>query len=301
MKPTFFRTLFFSVLFATTSLCVLAQGRYNLRVVPQRIDCATNKVEACVEIQATSADSAFVMGDANLRIGFKTAQLSGTPVIKTRDNFTSGDYSSISSAFAPGADTSFFTLNIAYRGESGSGAMVGVAWTKVACVEFSLNAANISKCYDLFLSKSNPSTVVRRAVASPIPENPTRTLTLAVGQGTFTNIANECPSDKAVVSLTGDATINPGQNTPLTIKLVSGSAPYTVVLTGGITLSNITQATTITNVSPSVNTVYEITSVSNACGSGSADAVLNKARITLLPVENCPPAKCAIFTTKLIK
>lgn len=295
------RTVFISALLAATSLSIFAQGRYNLRVVPQSIDCATNKVVACVEIQATSADSAFVMGDANLRIRFKTDQFSGTPIVKTRDNFSSGDYSSISSAFAGGTDSSFFSLNVVYRGESGSGAMVGVDWTRIACVEFTLNAANTTKCYGLFLSKSNPSTVVRRAVASPTSDNPTRTLTIAVSQGIFSNIANECPSGKAVVSLTGSATINPGQITPLTIKLVSGNVPYTVVLTGGITLSDINTTTTTTNVSPSADTLYEITSVSSACGSGSADANVNKAQITLLPVENCPPAKCVKYTATLVK
>ncbi|TAE95752.1 MAG: hypothetical protein EAZ70_01820 [Runella slithyformis] len=300
MKKHIFEVLFLGLLWAITSTSALSQGRYNVRAIPLSINCATNKVLACVEIQATSTDSAFVMGTANLRIGFKPAQLLGTPVITTRDNFTSGDYNNITSVVAVGTDTSFFTLNINYRGENGNGTIVGMNWTRVACVEFTINTANTTKCYDLFLSKSSPSTVVRRAVASPTIDEPGRTLTVLASQGTFTHITNQCPTDKAVVSLTGDATINSGQSTPLNISLVSGTFPFTVMLTGGITL-NVTGSTTTTNVSPLVTTVYEITSVSNQCGSGVADANARRATITVRIAEDCPPQKCIKVLTKLIK
>lgn len=291
-------------LLANGSNVALSQGRYNLRLTPESIDCVNGKKVAVVEIQATSADSAFVMGNGNIRIGFKRNQFKNNPVIKTRHNFSSGDYKTITSVLARGADSSIFTLNIEYRGEFGSGTTVTAAWTKIASIELSDTTTNTTKCYDLRLIKSEPSTVITMAYAAATAEDPGRTLTASVTQGVFTNIVNECPSaaSKPVVSLIGDATINPGQTTPLSIKLLSGDMPYTVVLSpGGITLADLMLATTTQNVSPSTNTTYQIQSVSNACGTGTADPQFNRAIITVLPPENCPPAKCVFFTAKVVK
>ena len=293
----------FFMLASRTNL-VLAQGRYNLRLTPESIDCINGKKVATVEIQATSADSTFVMGNGNIRIGFNRNQFKNNPVIKTRHNFSSGDYKTITSVLARGADSSIFTLNIEYRGEFGNGTIVTNAWIKIASVELSDTTTNTTKCYDLRLIKSEPSTVITRAYAAATADDPGRTLTASITQGVFTNIVNECPSaaSKPVVSLTGDATVNPNQVTPLTIKLISGDMPYTVVLSpGGITLTDLMQTTATQNVSPSTSTTYQIQSVSNACGTGTASSEFNKATITVSPPENCPPAKCAFFTAKIVR
>lgn len=83
---------------------------------------------------------------------------------------------------------------------------------------------------------------------------------------------------KPTATLSGAATIEAGQNTQLTLQF-SGSAPWTYQL------SNNAPATTSSNpltlsVSPLTTTVYTVTSVSNACGTGTTNG---SARVEVTP------------------
>ncbi|RDB06974.1 3-coathanger stack domain-containing protein [Runella aurantiaca] len=215
------------VLFYATG--AFAQTSFKLRLVPKVIACDS----AIVSVEIQAPDSAFVMGNANLRIFYKSAQLAN-PSIKSRNNFSSGDYFSITSLTDVGADTSVFTLNILYRGEQGSGTTVGASWISVADVKFALTETNTSKCYDLFFlpigaSRSLPNTVITRAYASPTVEEPGRTLTEEVN-GTFTNITNQC--SLPIVAIAKAPTINAGEMAILTLSSQNGVFPATGTITG---------------------------------------------------------------------
>lgn len=289
-------------LIGMTVLCAtqaVAQTSFKLRLVPKSISCDS----AIVSVEIQAPDSAFVMGNANLRIFYKSAQLA-TPSVKSRNNFTSGDYSSISSLTDIGADTSVFTLNIVYRGEFGNGTTVGTSWTSIADIKFSILGTNAAKCYDLFFlpkdfSNSLPATVVTKAYASPTLDDPARTLTAEVN-GTFINIANQC--SLPVVAIAGDTTINAGGTATLTLSSQNGVLPATVTITGGssidLTQANPTKTVTVT---PAVMTTYQILTVSGTCGTGSAASGKSQAVVQIAASQNCPPAKCVPLTFVIIR
>lgn len=298
--------LVFIGLLALNSNTGFAQGRFTLRLVPKTIDCVNNKVEACVEIRAVSKDSAFVMGNANLRVFYKSAQLTG-PTIKSRNNFTSAistAYSTMGFLSNPGADTSIVTLNILYNGENGQGTTVDTTWLSVACLEFSIAGANATKCYDLFslpkdFSLSLPNTVITRAYHSPTNDDPTRTLTAEVN-GTFINIANQC--SLPIVAIAGDTTINNGGTATLTLTSQNNIFPATINLTGGTSVQ-LTQANPVktVTVSPTTQTTYQILSVAGACGAGSAASGKSQVVVQVSQPQNCPPAKCIPLTFRIVK
>ncbi|NBB17722.1 hypothetical protein GVN20_00010 [Runella sp. CRIBMP] len=287
------------VLFYATG--AFAQTSFKLRLVPKVIACDS----AIVSVEIQAPDSAFVMGNANLRIFYKSAQLAN-PSIKSRNNFSSGDYFSITSLTDVGVDTSVFTLNILYRGEQGSGTTVGNSWISVADVKFALTGTNTSKCYDLFFlpkgaSSSLPNTVITRAYASPTVEDPTRTLTSEIN-GTFTNITNQC--SLPVVAIAKDTTINAGGVAVLTLSSQNGVFPATVTITGQAPIQ-LTQAEPVktVSVSPASETIYQILTVTGNCGSGSAAAGKSQAKVSVLQVTlpECPPTKCIPLTLRIIK
>jgi Concanavalin A-like lectin/glucanases superfamily len=95
------------------------------------------------------------------------------------------------------------------------------------------------------------------------------------------NIAINIP---VTATIAGTTTINEGQSTNLTLNF-TGTAPYTYTITGGT--SQTTSLSTVTiPVTPSVNTTYSITSLSNSCGigvsSGSAVITVNAVPVRLV-------------------
>ncbi len=293
------RWLFFigiSFLFSTE---IVAQTSFNLRMVPKSISCDS----AIVSVEIQALDSPFVMGNANLRIFYKSAQLTA-PSIKSRNNFTSGDYSSITSLPSIGSDTSVFTLNILYKGEDGEGTTVGASWISIADIKFSILGTNATKCYDLFFlpkdfSNSLPNTVVTRAYHSPTVDDPARTLTEEVN-GTFVNIVSQC--SLPVVAIAGDTTINTGGTATLTLSSQNGVLPATITITGGMS-TELTQATPTKTVAvtPATMTTYQIVTVTGACGAGSAASGQSQAVVQIASPQNCPPAKCVPLTFVIIK
>ncbi|RDB04611.1 hypothetical protein [Runella aurantiaca] len=300
-NPIIGRTLIFVGVFLFYAMGAFAQTSFKLRLVPKSISCDS----AIVSVEIQAPDSAFVMGNANLRIFYKSAQLAN-PSIKSRNNFTSGDYFNITSLTDVGVDTSVFTLNILYRGEQGSGTTVGAAWISIADVKFALIGTNTSKCYDLFflpkgVSNSLPNTVITRAYASPTVEDPNRTLTEEIN-GTFTNIMNQC--SLPIVAIAGDTTINAGGVAILTLSSQNGVFPATVTITGEAPIQ-LTQAEPVktVSVSPTTDTIYQILTVTGGCGAGSAASGKSQAEVSVLEVipPECPPVKCIPLTVKIIR
>jgi len=84
--------------------------------------------------------------------------------------------------------------------------------------------------------------------------------------------------DPPTATLSGDAEICAGSSTDLTVAL-TGTAPWTIVYSDGVSESGISTSTHAREVTPSRTTIYTITSVSDAncsnTGTGSATVTIN--------------------------
>jgi trimeric autotransporter adhesin len=92
---------------------------------------------------------------------------------------------------------------------------------------------------------------------------------------------------KAVATISGTTTINEGESTNLTLNF-TGTAPFTFAINEGSN-QNTSLNTLNVSVSPTVNTTYQITSLSNTCGTGtfSGSAIINIApKITIGVIPN---------------
>jgi hypothetical protein len=299
-----FKFLILSFTMLTISQISQAQGRYEVRVTHSKFNCTADSVEVCVEIRATSTDSAFVMGSGNVFLIYENAQLA-SPVFRRRGLFTSANnanYALLGMTITPGTTTSALSLNIVNNGVSGEGITVSTAWSLVACLAFKSTDPN-NQCYNLTVSPSSPSTVMTLAYKDPNdtdPNNPMMSLTKTISRGALTSISNQCPTTP-VVALTGGGVINSGDNANLTIAVTNNTLPATVTLTGGINVQLDAQnPSKVIQVSPSVTTEYEIQSVSGSCGTGTAAAGQNKVTVTINS-SGCPPQKCIPATVTLIK
>lgn len=275
-------------------------GRYEIRLVPGAYNCTQDSVVVCVEIRATSVDSAFVMGNANLQLTYPSNQLS-SPVFRSRGIYNGGVYSPMTMTKTSGTTTSALSINIVNNGVNGQGQMVDINWRMVACLAFS-TAGNSSKCYGLTISPTNPTTVV--TMAYPNPDDPQNNLSLTkeVSQGALTSISNQCPINPTAI-LSGGGTINAGDNTNLVITSQNNVFPATVVLSsngGTATLTAQSPSKTLT-VSPNQTTNYTIQSVTGECGAGSGQGAANVIVTNTPPIPNCPPLKCIPLTLRIVK
>jgi hypothetical protein len=287
-------------IFTFSNVSFSQTGRYDLRLVHQSFDCVKKKVTFSLEIKATSPDSEFVMGSANIPISHKNAQLKN-PKIITRSNFSTfaNGYKKIDSTYATSAtaDSSFYTVLINYVGDGTVGTTVSsTAWMPIVTFEFDVVSTNTTGCYGVSLIRQNPTTVVTRTNSTA--------LTFEVKQGIFTNIVNQCPQNP-VVSITGTAGITQGQSGTLTFTLSSGTLPATVTLSNN-TVVTMTSTPQNLSVSPSTTTTYTIASVQGSCGTGTAANGANQFKITVTPTSgsgsgsNCLPI-CVPSSFKIIK
>lgn len=303
MKKLLTTSLFILASLLMLSSLVQAQtatGRYDVRLVHGSYNCAKDSVVVCVEIRATSADSAFVMGNANFLLIYQNNQLS-SPVFRSRGIYSGGNYSLLGMAKTPGDPTSALSINVVNNGVNGEGQPVDTNWRTVACLAFS-TAGNTSKCYNLTLSATNPTTLVTMAYPNPVDPQNTLSLTKEVTRGTLTSITNQCPLTP-IATLSGGGTISSGGSTNLVITSQNNVLPATVVISGGagsVTLTSVDPNKTL-SVSPTQATTYTIQSVSGECGAGSGQGSASVS-VTGSPAPNpCPPAKCIPLTVRLLK
>jgi hypothetical protein len=298
-------TQFCFILASLLMLSTLAQaqtstGRYQVRLVHNSIDCAKDSVKVCLEIRATSTDSAFVMGSANIYLAFQNNQLVA-PVISSYSNFHDTNvYSFIDLVSTVGANSTIVSVNIVNNGRNGAGTTVGTDWMPIVCLRFGIPSTNLTKCYSLSINASQPSTVVTRSYPNPL--NPTGlSSTMEISQGTLTSISNQCPVNP-IVTLSGGGTINSGGTANLVVSSQNNVLPATVVLSGGAGTVVLTQQepSKTVQVSPTQTTTYTIQSVTGACGAGTAQG---SATVTVLaPIPgNCPPERCIPMTLRVLK
>ncbi|MEZ4903160.1 MAG: hypothetical protein R2822_16075 [Spirosomataceae bacterium] len=292
--------VFVSLVFSISAQAQTPTGRYEVRLVPGAYNCAKDSVVVCVEIRATSADSAFVMGNANFQLTYPSNQLS-SPVFRSRGIYSGGDYSLMGLTKTQGTTTSALSINVVNNGVNGAGQMVDVNWRTVACLAFS-TTGNTSKCYGLTISATNPTTVVTMAYPNPNDPQNELSLTKEVSQGALTSLSNQCPVNPSVV-LSGGGTINSGGNANLVMTSQNNVFPATVVLSsngGTATLTAMEPSKTLT-VSPPQTTNYTIQSVTGECGAGTGTGSANIIVNDTPPDPNCPPSKCIPLTLRILK
>ena len=280
MKKIFF---VFGFLLFVNITSIFAQGEYDLRLLPGSLDCIKKTVTVCIEIKSNAA--VFKLDGGNIQILYATNQLTN-PRFKSRDNFSGGNYNKMDSLITlnTSGTAGLLGINITSAVNGADGTVVGPDFMKVACIEFDVPSANTTNCYNLSLSKSAPATVITKVGSV---NSPTAT------QGTFTNIANQCPVSP-VVSMTKGTGVDPS----LIFTLTTGTVPATVTLTDGTTI-NMTQSPTNFPVSPTVQVTYQIQSVTSPCGAGSAATGSSPVTVTpgtTPPNSSCVSVKCAIVT-----
>jgi len=296
MKKFNLKSFLFIAALLMGAVVARAQGRYEIRLVPGVYTCAKDSVTMCVEIRATSADSAFVMGNANILLTYPTSQLSN-PVFRSRGVFSGGTYSLLNMTKTAGNPTSALSINIVNNGVNGEGTTVDTNWKTVACLAFS-TAGNTSKCYSLTVSASNPTTVVTMAYPDPADPQNNISLTKQVSQGTLTSISNQCPATP-IVTLSGGGTIAAGGSSTLTVTSQNSVLPATVLLSGGtsVTLTQQSPTKTVT-VTPTNTTTYTVQSVSGDCGAGTGQGT---ATVTVQSSgTDCTNVKCVPVTFRII-
>jgi hypothetical protein len=275
-----------------------AQGVYDLRLMHQSLDCAKKKVVVSVEIKATSADSAFKLEGANVRVRFTSNQLKN-PRFKTRDNFSGGMYEVMDSLISMTTDSTsgIFTANIVNAKSATDGMLVGATWTKMFSLEFDVAASNADNCYTLMLMSTLPSSKVTKIMSAGVA--------VVAAKGVYTNITNQC-AVKPVVALSAAA----GQTTELILTLQAGDLPVTVTLSGGLS-ATMTQGTAKVAIAPTVQTTYTITKVENQCAVGLSAAGAGSVTVSPsattppdpspTPISDCANVKCIPVTAKVIK
>ena len=249
-------------LLALTSLEAFAQnGRYDLRLVQESVDCAARKVTFAAQIQASSADSTFILGSSSLLFAYSDAVLTN-PVLSSADNYSGGRYNTLNFS----TQSSIITLSVEYTGTSpfNDTTNVTAAWTDIAHITFDIPAAS-DGCYALNWNSTTdfPGTQVSQVViaANSMTE-------LAASPGTFTD-ATGCAfaGSLPTATISGDTTINSGDEA--TLKVSFDGPPPTSISVAGVLYNNLSQSPLLISIFPDQTTTYTIDSVSNACGTGT--------------------------------
>lgn len=130
-----------------------------------------------------------------------------------------------------------------------------------------------------------------------ITVSPTTTTTYTIssvsntcGAGTASGGATVTVCNLATATITGTRTIIQGQSADLSVAL-TGDSPWSITVNGQ-TYSNITTSPKIITVSPATTTTYPVSSVSNACGAGTANGSAT--------VSVCIPANAVISGNQTI-
>jgi len=149
---------FLLALFIGTFSTGFAQkGRYQVRFSVKSIDCNTAKVVIRVDVKASSADSTFLMGDANYRFDYDS-RIIKNPQIVSQENFSS---------IAPASDNRYnpqnlngstagptigtVSLNTIYGGSGNGAKRVGTDWITVSCIGFDIINTQVvqNNCFGL--------------------------------------------------------------------------------------------------------------------------------------------------------
>ncbi|WP_461137027.1 Ig-like domain-containing protein [Spirosoma lituiforme] len=138
-------------------LCLAQKGRYSVQFNVKSLDCATGKVVIRLQVKVNSADSTFLMGDANYRFDYDS-QIIRNPQIISQENFSSQAPASDirynqqnlnGSTVGPTLGT--VSVNTVYGGSGNGAKLVGTDWITVSCIQFDIVNTQVvqSNCFGL--------------------------------------------------------------------------------------------------------------------------------------------------------
>lgn len=240
-----------------TSAALAQNGRFDLRLRQTSADCADRTVTFALEIRASHPDSTFTIASANLRFSYPAAVLTN-PELTTQDNYASGNYGLQQLVNQDG----IVTLNINYIGPIAHPDTINVdtTWRSVSHVTFEVPEASTG-CYTLtWQSTAFPGLEVYQLTGDPNGEE-------LVTQGTMTS-STGCAFPKPTATISG--TQNILEKEPALLKLeFTGSAPYSVTLSNGLTYTSSSNLQMI-EVYPTGSTSYTISSIKDICAVGTS-------------------------------
>lgn len=150
------RFLLYLALFisALSSQRLFAQsGQHEVRITVKEFDCATSEVIMQVWVRASSANTAFFMGDANYRFEYDPRQIR-KPQIVSQDNFSNAvpsrdlNYGSQNlNGSTEGASKAILSLNTFYTGSAEGAKRVSTDWTPVSCLKFMV--MDTTQCFNI--------------------------------------------------------------------------------------------------------------------------------------------------------
>ncbi|WP_128546662.1 hypothetical protein [Larkinella soli] len=155
-----------------------AKGRFHVRFLVKSVDCSAGRAVILVQVKSSTADSTFLMGDANYRFDYDT-RLIQDPVLLEQTNFSS---------IAPASDNRYqpqnlngstagptvgtVSLNTLYNNSGVAPKLVPTEWTTVSCIGFTIiDTERIqNNCFPLIWHTDQifrkPATLVRIRFAS---------------------------------------------------------------------------------------------------------------------------------------
>ncbi|WP_461081453.1 gliding motility-associated C-terminal domain-containing protein [Spirosoma flavus] len=151
------KNLYVLLLLMLPGLSLAQKGRFAVQFNVKSLDCNTGKVVIRVQVKANSADSTFLMGDANYRFDYDS-QIIRNPQIISQENFSNQAPASDSrynqqnlNGSTAGPTLGTVSLNTVYGG-SGTGAkQVGTDWITVSCIQFDIINTQVvqNNCFGL--------------------------------------------------------------------------------------------------------------------------------------------------------
>ncbi|MCY7352894.1 MAG: hypothetical protein LH606_19920, partial [Cytophagaceae bacterium] len=271
-------------------LPALAQnGRFNVRFVQKSINCTDKKLQVQVQVKAHSTGETFRMGNANFRFDYDPRQIKN-PVLKTEDAFSNSDpakdtnYDAQTLGKQEGTTLATASLNIFYSGSGKDARLVGTDWLSIASLEFDIVAANSCIALIWHTDQMFPVTGLSQVLISST--NPFTYSTKSVAAGGI--FGNQCILVAPNATLTGGGSISLGQSATLSVAF-TGNGPFSFSLSDGTNVSNTSDNPKTISLSPGQTTTYSLSSVSNACGNGTASGTATITLAGTTPSEPTPP------------
>ncbi|GHB76712.1 hypothetical protein GCM10007390_33350 [Persicitalea jodogahamensis] len=266
------------VLFLVCScgIAIAQNGKYDLRLIQESVDCGTRKITFVAQIKASNLDSAFILGTSNLPFTVSPGTLTN-PVLSSIDNYSGGRYGLLTLV----AQGSVLTLNVLYNGSAPFDDTVNVttSWSDIAHLTFDIPVGT-DGCYTA--TWNGPGAFPSARVSQVVIEGPVATEVPAIS-GTLGDAAGcAFAASLPTATITGDTVVNSGQQA--TLKVSFDGSPPTSISVAGVVYNNLSVSPLNINVFPDQTTTYTIDSVSNACGRGT---VSGSATVTIAAV---PPA-----------
>ena len=151
------RKLYVLLFLLLPGLCLAQKGRFAVQFNVKSLDCNTGKVVIRVQVKASSADSTFLMGDANYRFDYDS-QIIRNPQLVSQETFSNQAPAS-DNRYNPqnlngstvGPTLGTVSLNTVYGGSGIGAKLVSIDWITVSCIQFDIVNTQLvqSNCFGL--------------------------------------------------------------------------------------------------------------------------------------------------------